>query len=292
MMRSDRYKGAPKAFENADKILKKLIADKPDDQLYRSRSVVLDRLGLIADCTQRPDLACQYYQEMVDSPEVSRCAGADRLFVANQVLAIDYGKVGNKEASLKYFDAIEKTASEGKISPEKAIPLLVKRIHARWASPNDKSRIQALDDLWWSEKYKSSPEILPVGDELLFYYFFGKPPNKEKFEKLSSECLARLDGFRNTMKESELTTRVPQIVSIRQSLLTLLADYHQGRVDLKTAERFVKSFHKDFAGRDPQFSVPDSRPEEQLTGIFTIYQRVMVEHWKASQQRQNDLKDL
>ncbi len=153
MTRRDSFKPSLKAFQNADKILVALLADKPNDELFKSRALVLDRMGFVCDCTQQPDESCKYYRELIDTPDVARCAGTERLLVSNQVLASNYAQVGDIKTSLRYYDELAKLADTNKIPPEKALPLLISRIKIRWSEENAPERIQAFEDLWVSDKY-------------------------------------------------------------------------------------------------------------------------------------------
>lgn len=93
--------------------------------------------------------------------------------------------MGDIKTSLRYYDELAKLADTNKIPPEKALPLLISRIKIRWSEENAPQRIQAFEDLWATDKYSKVVEILVVGDELLSHYYFTRPINKTKYEKVS-----------------------------------------------------------------------------------------------------------
>ncbi len=292
MTRRESFKPSIKAFENADKILVALLADKPNDELYKSRALVLDRMGFVCDCTQQPEQSCKYYRELIDTPDVARCAGAEGLFVANQVLASNYAHVGDVKTSLQFYDELAKLADTNKIPPEKALPLLISRIKTRWSDVDAPERIQAFEDLWDSDKYGKVVEILVVGDELLSHYYFTRPINKTKYEKVSGSFFSRVTDFQQVYTQKDMNARVHNFDSILGTALVMSADYAGSKADKKAYDRFVEQFNKTFEGTDPKFSIPVDRPEVRLASISLIYQSTMTKHWTAYQQRLKDLKDL
>ncbi len=292
MTRRESFKLSVKAFQNADNILVALLADKPNDELFKSRALVLDRMGFVCDCTQQPEQSCKFYRELVDTPDVARCAGTERLLVANQVLASNYAQVGDVTTSLKFYDELARLSDSNKIPPEKALPLLISRIKTRWTDVDAPQRIQAFEDLWASDKYGRSVEILAVGDELLSHYYFTRPINKPRFEAVSELFFSRVNGFQQLYTPNDINTRVNNFDSVLGTALVMSADYAGSKADKKAHDRFVDMFNKTFESTDPTFSIPVDRPQVRLSSISLIYQSNMTKHWAAYQQRLKDLKDL
>ena len=292
MTRRESFKPSVRAFQNADKILKALIADKPHDELFQLRSLVLDRMGFVCDCTQQPEQSCKYYRELLDTPDVARCAGLEGIVVANQVLASNSALIGEVKTSLKHYDTLVKLADSGKIPPEKALPLLILRIKTRWPDVAAADRIQAFEELWNSETYRQEIGILVVGDELLSHFYFTRPIHKLKFEKLFADFFARVDGFQQVFTKEQISAQVNSYDSVLGTALVMCADYSASKADKKASDRFVEMFEKEFKGMDPLFSIPVDRPEKRLASITTTYQSTMTRHWAAYQQRLEDLRNL
>ena len=292
MTRRESFKQSVRAFQNADKVLQALIANKPNDELFKLRALVLDRMGFVCDCTQQPEQSCKYYQELLDTADVARCAGVEGIVVANQVLASNSAQIGDVKTSLKHYDVLAKLADSDKIPAEKALPLLILRIKTRWPDLAAADRIQAFEELWNSEKYRKEIGILVVGDELLSHFYFTRPINKLKFEKLFADFFARVDGFQQVFTKEQISAQVNSYDSVLGTALVMCADYSASKADKKASDRFVEMFDKAFKGRDPKFSIPVDRPEKRLASITLMYQSTMTKHWAAYQQRLKDLNDL
>lgn len=291
MIEPDGFNRAAKVFSKADGILQELIAKRPNDQLFQYRSVMLNRLGFCYEY-ENPEMAIRAHTELLETPDVFRMAGEERIRGAVVSLAQISTRRGNMTDARKYFDKLADIANSKQTSPEDAVRYLYMRVNALWPQHDDPERLKCLEEMWKSERLAETSGILEVGDDLIAAYFFSEPMRKVEFDRVSKLQLSRIRSLLNRRAADPSIPLPTRFESIHGTCLITATDFANGKLDRKKVIELTDEFIKVFENKEMLFSVPSHRPMADLQKLRTLYLITMPEHVKAILQRQQDIKDL
>lgn len=270
-----QFKDSVKLYDRADEAIQAIPGAEKNQELLSMRVTLLNRRGFVCDCTQQPELAVSYQKRLIDSPELFAIADPQAIQAAFRVVSTTEQKLGHLDEAEKYYTRYESLVKSDERFLDLCIPLLLQRIKTRWPDVNDPQRLSALKELWNESRFRKSPDILLVADEMVWQEYFSKRQSTSE-EAIAPQALEVLHGFLKQPGRKELQARITTLDTIYLLFLIATLECREREQRADTVTKLKEELQTAFTDSGPMFRAGSDRNPGQLEVLVLKY-RLLTE---------------